>query len=125
MPVEGAAPPLRSAEGTEVAEPPCESEPFVVPEPPVLAVLTEVRWACGSAGLTWADLTMMAANSSGSVSRPLVLMVSWNCWARSAGGWPIWPAATWTFCWAMAVTTSMAPSPRAASRAGSSQARRL
>ena len=44
----------------------------------------------------------------GVVSRPRVLMVSWNCWPLGTGCWPICPAATCTFCWAMAVTTSMA-----------------
>ena len=73
----------------------------------------------------WPALTMMSANCSGSVSRPRVLMVSWNCWPLGTGCWPIWPAATCRFCWAMAVTTSAAVSPRAASLSGSIQARRL
>src|SRR5205814_5422010 len=54
------------------------------------------------AELPWPAFTMMSANWSGSVSRPRVLIVSWNCWPLGAGCWPIWPAATCTFCWAMA-----------------------
>src|SRR5215469_11867212 len=30
-------------------------------------------------------LRMMSANSSGSESRPRVLMVNWNCWPRGTG----------------------------------------
>ena len=35
-------------------------------------------------------------------------MVYWNTWPLGTGGWPIWPAATWTFCCSMALTTSVA-----------------
>ena len=52
-------------------------------------------------------------------------MVSWNCWPLGTGSWPIWPAATCTFCWAMAATTSAALRFSAASFSGSSQARML
>ena len=68
---------------------------------------------------------MMLGELFGVVSRPWVLMVNWNCWPFGAGCWPICPAATWIFCWAMAVTTSMALRLSAASFSGSSQARRL
>ncbi len=57
-------------------------------------------------------LTMMSANCSGSTSRPKVLMVNWNCWPLGTGSWPICPAATCRFCWAMADTTSAAVSSK-------------
>ncbi len=41
-----------------------------------------------AAVVPWAPaptLTTMSPNSSASVSRPLVLMVSWNCWPRGHG----------------------------------------
>ena len=71
------------------------------------------------------DLRMMSANCSGSVSRPRVLMVNWNCWPLGTGCWPICPAAICTFCWLMAVTTSMALRFSAAILSASSQTRRL
>ena len=53
-------------------------------------------------------LRMMSSNCSASVSRPSVLIVYWNTCPVGTGGWPIWPAATCTFCCSMAVTTSAA-----------------
>ncbi len=69
------------------------------------ALLAPRRWPLPA-------LRMMSANCSGSVSRPRVLMVSWNCWPLGTGSWPIWPAATCRFCWAMAATTSAAREPQ-------------
>ena len=43
-------------------------------------------------------LTMMSPNCSGSLSRPRVVTVYWKVCVAGAGGWPTWPAATWTFC---------------------------
>ena len=43
-------------------------------------------------------LTMMSSNCSGSLSRPRVVTVYWKLWSSGDGGWPIWPAATCTFC---------------------------
>ena len=51
-------------------------------------------------------LTMMFSNCSGVDSRPSVLSVIWIGWPLATGGWPIWPAATWTFCSCRAATTS-------------------
>ena len=79
--------------------------------------------ASAPAGPPWPTLTMMSPNSSVSTSRPRVLIVSWNCCPRGTGCWPICPAATWTFCWPIAATTSDAVRPSDANFSGSSQAR--
>ena len=67
----------------------------------------------------------MSENCSGSVRRPRVLIVSWKTWPVGTGGWPIWPAATWTFCCSMAVATSAAVRLRNDILPGSSQTRML
>src|SRR3954453_2612427 len=122
MPVLGGALPL-----VPIAELAAELEPVCASDEPVSAALPSVAVALllWAAGLLWADLMMMAANSSGSVSRPLVLIVSWNCWARSAGGGADLGGGAWVFCRGLAPTTSIAPSLRASIRSGSIQARRL
>jgi hypothetical protein len=68
-------------------------------------------------------LTTMFANSSGSLSRPCVLIVSWVSCPRGTGGCPIWPAATCTFCCWIDWITSPAVIPRVAISSGSSQTR--
>ena len=67
-------------------------------------------------------LMTMSRNCCSSVRRPWALMASSNC-AFCAGGAPIWPAATCTFCSRMALMTSPLVSPRAASFCGSSHTR--
>ena len=67
----------------------------------------------------------MLPNSASDVSRPWVLIESWNVASDGAGGAPSTPAATWTFCSRIARTTSLAVSCRDASRSGSSQTRML
>ncbi len=37
--------------------------------------------------------TMMFSNCSASVSRPWVVIVSWNCWSAASGAAPIRPTA--------------------------------
>ena len=49
----------------------------------------------------------------------------WKTCPFGTGGWPIWPAATWMFCWAMAVETSVAVRFRNDILPGSSQTRML
>jgi hypothetical protein len=69
--------------------------------------------------------TMMLPNSDSDVSRPCVLIDSWNAALDGAGGAPRTPAATWTFCSRMARMTSVVVSWRDASRSGSSHTRML
>ena len=70
-----------------------------------------------------AVLRMMRPNSSAVVRRPRAFTE--NCMGTSpwVGDAPMMPAATWTFCSRMALTTSMAVRPRWATRLGSSQTR--
>ncbi len=68
---------------------------------------------------------MMLSNCSTSVRRPSTLTDSWKLWVSGAGGWPIWPAATWTFCSRMAARTSSVVMPSVFSFWGSSQIRML
>src|SRR5207247_1144706 len=82
-----------------------------------------IRLRAGGSAL--ADLDDDVPNSSGSISRPRVLIVSWNCCPFGTGCWPICPAATWTFCAPMALTTSAAVRLSEASFCGSSHARML
>ena len=67
----------------------------------------------------------MFSNSSGSVSRPRTDERICLTWPSTAGGWPIWPSATCTFCSRMALTTSVTVRLRDASLSGSSQIRML
>ena len=54
---------------------------------------------------------MMLSNSLTLVSRPLVLMVSWNCWSCETGAAPIRPTGACTFCDWMAPATSLGETP--------------
>ena len=74
---------------------------------------------CGSANTT------MSSNCWTLDSRPSVVMVYWKTWPLGTGGWPIWPAATWTFCCEMAATMSSEVRLRTAIFSGSSQTRML
>ena len=65
----------------------------------------------------------MSSNSEALVSRPLALIVYWNCWSPGTGGAPICPAETSRFCSRMAAMKSPGVIPRLASREGSSQIR--
>ena len=58
-------------------------------------------------------------------SRPRVLIVNWVCCPLGTGCWPIWPAATWTFCDCTALTTSVEVRLSDAIRSGFSQTRML
>ena len=63
-------------------------------------------------------------NSSGVFSRPWTWIGSWKAEALVAkGGWPIEPAAAWTFWARSAATISVADRLRAAALAGSIQTR--
>jgi hypothetical protein len=66
---------------------------------------------------------MMLPNSSGSDSRPLVVTVYWNCWSVGAGGAPICPAGTCTFCSATAFWMSATLTLSEVMRSGLSQKR--
>ena len=66
---------------------------------------------------------MMFSNCSMSASRPRVVTVYWKATSSGAGGSPMAPAATWTFCSWMAATTSVVVRLRACSLAGSSHTR--
>ena len=70
-------------------------------------------------------LRMMSANWSASTSRPRVLRVYWKSWPLGTGGWPIWPAATCTFCSRKTRITSPTVRFRDCSLSGSSQTRML
>ena len=98
--------------------------PVEVDVPPV-GVLPSMFADCIATDLPLAVLMMMSANWSGSVSRPSVLIVSWNCCDFIAGGCPTWPETTCRFWALMALTTSEALRLSAAILSGSSQARRL
>ena len=65
----------------------------------------------------------VAEFAAGRLSRPAALTCISNGVPAGAGDWPILPAATWTFCSAMAFCTSTAVMPRLASLSGSSQTR--
>ena len=73
----------------------------------------------------WASVfRTTSANCSGSVRRPWTCTGSWKAEALVAnGGWPIAPAAAWTFCERRAATISVAVRSRAAALAGSIQIR--
>ena len=47
----------------------------------------------------------------------------WKVCPVGLGGWPICPAATWAFCWVMALTASCGVNPRVVSLSGSSHTR--
>jgi len=64
----------------------------------------------------------MSPNCSALASRPSVLTVTWKA-DEVSGCCPTEPAATCTFCSRSAATTSLAVSPRVATRDGSSQTR--
>ena len=66
---------------------------------------------------------MMSRNCSGSFSRPSVVTVNWKSCDVGVGGWPMRPAATWTFCSRIAARTSSVVRFRALSFSGSSQIR--
>ncbi len=68
---------------------------------------------------------MISSNCSTAVRRPSTLTDSWKLWESGAGGWPIWPAATCTFCSRIAPSTSSVVMPRDFRRWGSSQIRML
>ena len=65
--------------------------------------------------------TTMAPNSSTVVSRPLVWMLSWNCWSGSAGCAPMRPTAAWMFCRLMALAMSFGVSLKLVMRSVLSQ----
>ena len=67
--------------------------------------------------------TMMRRNSSSLVSRPLVLIVSWNCWSWETGAAPMRPTAACVFCDLIASTISAGAILRLAIFCGSSQTR--
>ena len=56
----------------------------------------------------WSVFKIISANWSASISRPRVVIVYWKTCPGGTGGWPICPAATWTFCCWTANTTSLA-----------------
>jgi hypothetical protein len=66
---------------------------------------------------------MMAPNSSVVVRRPLVLMVSWNCWSGVTGAAPMRPSAAWMFWFESCVMMSPGVRLSAVSLSGSSQTR--
>ena len=64
------------------------------------------RPSAGPAARPAAGLDDDLAERCSSGSRPWVLRASWNACPAGAGGWPICPADTWTFCARMASSTS-------------------
>src|SRR4029453_12196614 len=125
IPVEGGAPLVKLFEFPAAPELSCPLDTFVPLELLGDVWLVKLLADCWTIGLPWATLTMMSPNSSGVESRPSVLMANGNCWPFGTGCCPICPAATWRFCWEMAVRGSIGWRLSAASLAGSSQARRL
>ena len=69
--------------------------------------------------------TMMSSKASASLSRPWVVMVSWNCWSAASGAAPIRPTAAWMFWLWIAAATSEGVRSRLVSLFGSSQIRML
>ncbi|MDQ1092902.1 hypothetical protein QE400_002315 [Xanthomonas sacchari] len=67
-------------------------------------------------------MSTMSPNSCSVRRRPWALIRVRNL-LSGIGSAPSWPAETCTFCSRIAATTSLAVSPRAATRSGSSQAR--
>jgi hypothetical protein len=65
----------------------------------------------------------MLLNSSTVVSRPCVLMFSWNLTSGTRGAAPTRPTAAWVFCELIALMTSSAVMPRLAMRSRFSQMR--
>ena len=63
----------------------------------------------------------MLSNSSTLESRPLVWMVSWNCWSGRAGWAPMRPTAACVFCRLIALAMSFGVRPKLVNRLLSSQ----
>ena len=63
----------------------------------------------------------MLPNSSTLESRPLVWMVSWNCWSGSAGCAPMRPTAAWMFWRLIALAMSFGVRPKLVMRSVLSQ----
>jgi hypothetical protein len=66
---------------------------------------------------------MTFSNCSTSLSRPSVETLYWYAWPAGAGGCPMAPAATCTFCCLSAPITSMVVRSRDLSCSGSSHTR--
>ena len=65
----------------------------------------------------------ICSNSATEARRPLVWMLSCNCWSLEIGRAPIRPTAACTFCDWIALMTSAVVRPRPVSRSVRTQAR--